>query len=636
MLKILRKNKKWLVVVGGSFLLVIFLVQGAISQYHPDPLAQPAGTMGVDQRVVTHRQLETAGHEFDALRDTLPGMMLQLGVESREHWFLLTHAAEAAGLVGSAKSGEQWATDFAPMEANLEMRRGVSTDAKRVEERLAAARGGERRRGGRSGLTPTEFDQMLERMRGVQRLIGAYMSAPRLSDRRAIRQAKRAVDTAVVDAVIVPAESVLGEAPEPTPDEVKAQFEKYKDVPAGTGEFGFGYQLPARVKIEWLTVERSAVEKAIKLDPVEVYRHWQNDRKKFAGEFEAEKAKVEQELRAEKADAVMGTIDRLVKARVRAATRRLAAEGAYKKLPEDWDAQRPKMETLAADAVQAAKQEGLDLALPSVTAMDQAYVPVSELSGLAGIGSSQFQVGTAGGTFQQLIGASKELGKPYEALEVQARIPATNARLEDAAGNVYYVNILDARQASAPESIEDVRAQVVKDCKRKWAYERLAAKLGELEFKAATDGLEAVAGEYGRVPEGGTERKPLEVKRLLTVSRFGVDPKAPELDTPAVRDAVMERVEALDPKFTASPENAVLRTIGAALPAKLSVAVLRIEGQEQMHAELAYRLTGRILGELRQQEVRDAVSEPGSPFSYKSLEERYAFKLKKGQGDSRN
>jgi len=41
-------------------------------------------------------------------------------------------------------------------------------------------------------------------------------------------------------------------------------------VAPGTGEMGFGYLRPAQVQIEWVKIDRAAVQAAVKVDPLQV------------------------------------------------------------------------------------------------------------------------------------------------------------------------------------------------------------------------------------------------------------------------------------------------------------------------------------------------------------------------------
>lgn len=634
MLKIFRKNKKWLLVVGGTFLLIVFLVQGTLSQFHPDPRDQVVATMGAASDAVTMGDFEHADMEYQALRDALPRVMIaQTGVASRDHWFLLVHEARRAGFVANARDGEDWLPEIARAETMLQLQ-ADPVNAQRLVEQLGGfdkvvsmMESNIESTRQRARLSPVQFHEALAKLRGIRRMIMAYEMASRYSDRRAIIDAKHLVDSAMIDAVVIPASVALDQAPEPTPEQMQAQFEKYKNDAPGRGEHGFGYQLPPRVKLEWLTLDRAALSGAVKLDQVNVYRHWQTNRETFPGDFQGEQGKVQAVLRERQADELMSDIDRMLKGKVRAATRKLEADGSFKKLPADWESQRPRLVDLAGSIVEMTAQAGLEIPAPIVSMRTDAFVPLAELASIPGLGESQFQAGTIRGSFSQLIGALKELS-PTPGIDAQAGIPLTNVAIQDRAGNRYLVTIVEAVPAGSPESIDQVREDVARDCRLLWAFDQIKAQADALSLKAVTDGLASIANEFARPAAGGGIPVPLEIARMRQLTRSRSDPRTPALDSQELRDAVLSRVASLDPRFTPSPDNAVLRSFAVAAPQTLSMVVAQIVGQRQMSKENVRMLDQQTLLSLRRDEYERAVPEPSGPFSEESLKQRLKFKMR--------
>src|SRR5690606_32878880 len=98
MLKFLRKYSKWILVVGGSLLMVAFLLPQALTQFAGDPGSQTY--MRIDGRKITGHRARLAFQEYAAL-DMLPtggqgrgGLEIALGIETPDHWLLLTDLAE--------------------------------------------------------------------------------------------------------------------------------------------------------------------------------------------------------------------------------------------------------------------------------------------------------------------------------------------------------------------------------------------------------------------------------------------------------------------------------------------------------------------------------------------------------------
>ena len=113
------------------------------------------------------------------------------------------------------------------------------------------------------GRYQDQLYQAFARLHGIIRMQVAYQRAPRFSDRRLAAGMKRLNDQTQVEYIFVPPEQVMAEVAEPTEAEVAAQFAKYGDVLAGTGDVGFGYRLPDRVKIEWMTIDRATIAAAV-------------------------------------------------------------------------------------------------------------------------------------------------------------------------------------------------------------------------------------------------------------------------------------------------------------------------------------------------------------------------------------
>ena len=65
----------------------------------------------------------------------------------------------------------------------------------------------------------------------------------------------------------------LDKVPAPTPDQLKAQFGKYKDKLAGEGKLDFGYKYPNRVKFDAVTIKHDDLKKGVA--PVELDEAWE-------------------------------------------------------------------------------------------------------------------------------------------------------------------------------------------------------------------------------------------------------------------------------------------------------------------------------------------------------------------------
>lgn len=77
----------------------------------------------------------------------------------------------------------------------------------------------------------------------------------------------------------VPAKNFLAQVGEPTKDDIDAWFKLYRnllpDDPTNRTEFGFGYSLPDRVKVQYVLINTQAVQEAIEPSPEQMRDYWQ-------------------------------------------------------------------------------------------------------------------------------------------------------------------------------------------------------------------------------------------------------------------------------------------------------------------------------------------------------------------------
>src|SRR6185295_7762069 len=125
--------------------------------------------------------------------------------------------------------------------------------------------------------------------------------------------------------------------------------------------------------------------------------------------------------------------------------------------------------------------------LPAVTVKDQ-WLTEHDLSTLPGIGRSTLRQGGLELPFSQVVSWTKELGNPEGPIPVQIGVPLFENYLSDgtgtAGGNRYYITVLATRAESAPDSVEEIREQAVRDYKNVQAFEKLKAREGELRQAA--------------------------------------------------------------------------------------------------------------------------------------------------------
>ncbi len=659
MLKALRKYNKWILVIGGSLLMLAFLVQPAIQQLGGDPGSRLWATL--DGKKLRLRDAQLAGREIEAIKmltfGAYPGA---LGVDERDatrHWLLLIHEARQGGFVGESQDGAEWLpelmADLRMQQMALQLTGGrdrnwralaqrepsfgqflVGQHARTLEQFAAEAPEMVARVGANTQLTPAQVHGAMSKIRGVLRMVDAYSGAARVSDRRAALTGRERLDAAYVDFSFIPASVGVGAIPDPGEGALNEFFARFKTVKPGQGECGIGYLLPERVKLEWLTLDAGAIEGAITLDPIAVNkRYLQAGKAKYPGEFAAERANVERDMKAERVAEVMQEAHRTIQAEVLKVTRRLESDGRFKRLPPDWERARPKFEAIAPVVVeQVRKSTGVTIPLPTVTIRASEWITPDRIGRLEGLGSSALQTGNLRREFADVVFRVRELlADPNTETEtnvpLQVGVPLVEGFFSGGDGARHYVTVLDARKESAPESAAEIRDQVVSDFKSLKAYEGLAGRVEEFRSVVAGEGLTKLLDTVS--PPGATppdQGRP-EVRTRVRVTREQVQgADAANVNVKEFREAAMSAAEGLDPLMPPDQFDPATATVAVAIPSRLGVAVARITALAPLTIE-QYRLSDAAIAFAAQSEelTHDGREPRDRPFSLARLMQRHTF-----------
>ncbi|MHC4108193.1 MAG: hypothetical protein ACYSTY_08935, partial [Planctomycetota bacterium] len=553
MFRFLRKYNKWILAVAGTLLLIVFLAQGAItglSRYAGRASAAWA-TVGPEGReTVTQGDLAEVQQElqlFERLgvrynRITVLGL-----VDDPGHWYLLTREAEAAGVMPSPSS----------------IYRSLPEPRDQTLGTLASL----------AGSRADVVLRALAKREGVDRMVSLYQGGDQFSDRRLRQHARRAF--AAVDADIV----VIKAAPQPADTEpgeadIEQQLEAYADVAPGEGEKGFGYRLPDRVKLEWMTVPLDSVRRMIeasdRLDGVALRKHWRLNPDGLFPTVDTSQPVpdvVRSDLLERLADETMDEIAKFAYDRLRAQRRGLPEDSGYLVLGSDWEQRQLSFFQLAQE-IQG--EFGVDL--PSYESTGQEWLERDDLNELPGFGTATTtKFGPIPVGLGDLVAAAKEFGGSTTVV-IQEAVAAPPLR--DAAGDVYLFRIIDTDASRPPESADEVRDQVIADLNRLAHYQRLADTADEVAAAARTRGLLAVALENNS-----------RIERAIRVSIFDERLGVPTpLPTIGVHGAT---VEAIVDRALSAPEGTLLSN----LPPEQQIFVLPIEDQLALAIVRLQRLT---------------------------------------------
>lgn len=648
MVKVIRKYNQYILVVGGVLLMIAFLMPNAISELRGDPMKAVVAHVGEDG--IRQRELFDADMSFRAVKHIMPnfvGGAIGTPIVDGTHWFLLVREARAGGFVGGEQDGKDWelpkvmvaqqlaAQELKEMASFYWQQSPQARDhyIKLAEQYMPGVIGSAVHE---SRLTPDQVYMALAEARGIERMRVAYEDAARFSDKRTLVDAARRFDVAEFDALVIGADVFTHAMPEPTPEQMEAQFEKYKNTKPGAGESGIGYLLPARVKLEYLTLDRAKIAESIEIDPIEVRKRQTVDRAKDPEGFAKERDHVTAQLREERVGRIMIDADEAIKAEVQRVLRKLPTQSGYHVLPDDWAEKRPSFEAVAQAAVEQVKQRsGVTIPLPTVTVRAADWLTARDLGQLPGIGSSQVRIGTRTFAFPQMAVEVKELTGRTDAqladVALQMNVPFVELPVVDAAGNRYYFTILDAKGESSAASVDEVKAQLITDFKRLAAYDKLKGEAANYMQVAAKDGLAGVAklvnDQLPKQPDGSTLGS-VEPLTHMSLSRFiTIQPQSSALDEQSVRDAVMAMADKLDPVKPATDLPIEQRLASVDVPKYTSLVLAQLTGHRPLTQEAWLSSQSAAARALAQDELRAALpSAPTNPFEFEQIKTRENYR----------
>lgn len=633
MLKWLRKYNSIILVVGGSLLMVAFLLPETIMQLGRTPLG--GAPLKINGDKVSYGEYEKAQAEYYAITALLGrdmGAMLGAG-ESVDHWIMLTREARQAGFTGGKLDGQEFLPEIARSIATQESQfrfPPVPIDQRTDEIMAVWTTSGIPQIISQARINEDAIYRAFGKLHAVARMRAAYYSAAtaRFSRARMVTGMKELVDSAKADMLFVPPEREFANIPEPDDAAIQAHFNKFKDTKPGEGPGGIGYLLPDRIKLAWMTVDRAAIATGVTPDVVEVRKRYL--RKHPGGgtpTTDAERqelAQIENEVRVEETDRIVKAMDQAVRAEFERAVRKLESDGDYKKLPADWADQRPDFERLR-DTVASRVQTmtGLSVPPPAVTIRDAGWLTQAEVSQLPEIGGAILQRGSRTVGFPQVAFSVRELAGNNE-FSLQAGVPAMES-VTDMQQKKFYFMVLAAKKESPPDSPEEIREMVVRDIKRLAAFEKLKEQVGAFQLLAETpEGLTAVSNT-GAPSEG----EPLPIKRDVRVDSSGMTPSDPNLNHDVFRDAIGAAASKLDPTADIAAVDLFRRTVVTPIEKSLGLGVARITAVAPMTVEDFRRMQGRAAQELIRRD--DTLFTKEDPFSLKNMRERLNVEFTGGQ-----
>ncbi len=647
MLKIIRKYNKFILVVGGSLLMVAFLMPQAIQQIGKARMGKSIGSM--DGRKISVAQYDLAVRELRAMDGFFgeAGGVIPFALDEdfrAEHWLLLTAEARQAGLVAGAAEGETLlpilARDLVTNMYRQQYRENANNFMQafpdQVEqlvtvqhEILARAKG---QSAGSARLTFVQFDEGLAKLRGVVRLMNTYQKAERLSDRQTLAIADRLADSVLIDAVYLNARDLADKDLEPSPADLQTHFERFCDLRPGEGEFGLGYKLPPRVKLEWIELNRPAMEEAVTISLIDADKFWKQNRDRFPGEFADERESVEAELRKAEVDQVMKTAESVIRSAILTTLRPLETDGVYRVLPDNWADIKPDYIKLAEQIVSTVQERhSITLPLPGVYVRDATWLDGGMLAQLPGIGRATIKFERQQASFPQMVMQVPEL-VGENIFGVQLGVPAADLTAVGPDGSRYYFTPLAAAPESVPDSIGDLLnpEQLTNEWRALKRFEAFIASADQTAATVAESGLEAFAKGFGTRQVPGAENAVGPDKVLVQKNARVLENRTINLRNLEQQAEVIEGVRAkargIDPMTPIDDVALTDRVVIVPVPGRLGVLVVQINGVEPLTRETLPTYADFAL-RLHRQETFQGVGVP-YPFRFDILAQRHGFALK--------
>jgi len=667
MLKFIRKFQLVILAVGGSLLMVVFLLEPVLTSFQKSQFNRTMARYA-DGSKITLFDVDRARSQLELAKRVAPVVFLPkqqggLGLlstsdgndENIYHWILLERMAEEAGLVGGVEDGRQLVeieleTELLEITQRLRMAlmQGAITGEEATEQ-LGQYESLRRQQINREvaqaaayarGASEEDVWRSLAGFMGAYRLVQMYLTAPAFSPAGAKAGMRDLNDAVAVNAALIPGSVASEFVPEPTEEDLQSFFQDRAGATPAEDPYGIGYAQPARVRLGWLMLDREQMAQAVPVDRVELRKMWEADSRKpegdrlYPGDFASERARIEQAYREAQTDQLMVEADRIIRAEVLRATRGLDRSGDTLVLPENWDAARPRLDAIAETIVTRLGEQGTSLPTPTVRIPENTWLGSEQIATLPGVGRSFYRVGSRTVLTQELPDQINEQGF-LPGIGVQVGVPQVDPAAQDQMGNRYYLLVLGHRPAGPAESIDDAgRTRVIADYKAVQGFRMLEERLDEFQAAAATEGVPAAVAlavenvDLSRVVRPG-------VLTNIRVSPLGVSPSSqsrfvdPQLNQEAFRDAVLEAAAGIDPMATPAAVAENPRSVAVALPKARAVAVARLVAPRPFTAEeFSNNLQGAI-NLLSGRALRAGIeaNEESDPFGYESLRARYGVEV---------
>ena len=601
MLKFFRRYRNWVLAVGGSILMVAFLLGGVLSQLKniaPSPTIATITVQGSTQKI-KDKDRQRAGMELEMFKRAFPNMLSTLVDTLHEyddgdadhgplddplHWYLLKLQASNAGLMGGVGDARNWLIQQATlmMQANPSNDGNIDLAYQQILNLMASGVSGR--------LNERDILLAIADYLAVQRLIGSYHGAELPSDYRIQNFGKLFLDSVNVRAILIDASNFIDVQPEPDEKAIQSHFEKYRDIEPGEGEYGLGYRLPDRAKFEYIKIDYQSVFESIKATGLDARLWYEKNKSKILPPpgkteiltYEEAADKALEAYKREKADEEMDRIINAVKAKLLRSSRSLQRDGDYRLIPKDWPSKR-----LSFTDLRQSIQDEFGVTV-TYTAIGDHWVDIAKPTDVGEIAFAQRPAGSQRLRLSQVLESYRELGRPQivglqnglaDIVPLRGRDFPENLIKTNPGGHLtdaFFMRVTSIDPARPPKTVDEVRSQVVQDLKRISAYNGLKSQQNDWLVRANQEGLDQLAKTWSAKPLGG------RVSRLDVGALSSGDGFAPSRIFGIGRNldlvnAVLAKADKIDQIGDVRDEPVEQRTVVAPIPESLGLAIVRID-----------------------------------------------------------
>lgn len=631
MLKFLRKYQTIILVFGGVLLMIAFLIPQALQQLGKGAGAQVLGK--IDGRTITGKEYLSAKREIEIVSAVMPEFATRWDV-GVEHWLLLTIEAEQHELVGGELDGENFFARIIEETVQQGAQQRTFQGRPMSDDEMVQAR--EAVSGRMNGILDAlrtrgygdrEVFAALGKLAGVWRLINLLQPSLPLSTPEAWDLGLELYDAATCDIVALSAADLGPDPAALTDAQLDAHFQTYAAERPIDNDFGIGYRQPDAVRLEVLRIDRSALNEAIEVDPIELRLHFDDLQSKgmLGGKtFDEVRDQVRLSYISEQSTKLMDELALEVKRELLKSRVNLRMADGLAMLPPDWATRRPSLEALAAAVRGKVPKADLAGEVVHVRADDGTFLDGADLSTLEGVTGAMYRVNERVAVpFAAFVLGVRELGRNDTRFAYQQGfLNAEPLRVTSGIGegDLIWVRVTEIRKEGPATEWRSIEAQVRKDLTALEGYRALEARQSEFVTRIANAGVAAILDmEMPSAAYNFDGKVTLQSVRLAdNVSLFA------EGNVATFREAVMALVKPWDPNLDVTSLPPDQRTVSALDQATRRLVIGQVTQRAPMTIEQYSRNAGAITNRARIQS-----SSPGQvdPISFEAIKERLKYRV---------